>query len=109
VAKFGPFRVPGTIEEVWAQIRAIASGVKDLTFGDNFISWETEVTIPAASEVAIRNQFRNSIIPTRWVVVNVEGSNSIVKGTATQWSEDFVSLKNLHASLSATVTVIFLK
>lgn len=107
MAKFGPFRVPGTIEEVWAQIRAIASGVKDITFADNFISWEETITIPAASEKVIRNQFRNGIIPSRWIVVNAEGSNYVVKGTA--WSADFISLKNLDAALAATVTVVFLK
>lgn len=108
MAKFGPFRVPGTIEEVWAQIRAIASGVRDITFSDNFISWEETITIPAATEKVIRNQFRGGIIPSRWVVVNVEGSNSVVKGTSA-WSADFISLKNIHASLSTTITVVFLK
>lgn len=86
-------------------LREISNAFSALKFTDNFQCFKVEVTIPATSELAIRNQFRDGKIPTERLIVR-GNSGSVVDGD-TEWTRDFVYLKNTAAS-SATVTVIFL-
>lgn len=107
MAKFGPFRVPITISGVWLIIRAITSGLGNLNFADNFDSFETDVTIPSATELAIRNEFVSGIVPTRWIILDQSGAGQVTKGTTT-WSGDYVYLYNNGGS-SVTIKVLFLR
>lgn len=82
--------------------------VYSLSFVDNFKAWETTQTIAANTELAIPNEFPNRAIPTRWIVVNHVGSGIVVRGDS-EWTSDYVFLKNRSATDSATVTVIFFR
>ncbi len=79
--------------------------LKRLSFSDNFESFQETVIIPATAEVAIENKLRGAI-PTQRLFVR-SNSADVVDGD-TEWTENFVYLKNLGAS-EATVTVVFIK
>jgi hypothetical protein len=83
----------------------LVDGLRKLTFGENFQSFEVEVTIAAGAEQEIRNLLRDTV-PTKRIIVR-GNSNEVVYGD-TEWTTDFVYLKNIGAS-DATATVVFLK
>lgn len=85
--------------------RELAVGLRDLTFADNFRSFEKVVTIAATTEEQIRNEL--SFIPTRYIIVSQEGNGLITKGT-TEWSSNFLYLYN-NGAASVTATVIFFR
>lgn len=80
-------------------------GLHKLKLEDNFEHFQVELTIPAASELEIRNELRD-VIPSRRLIVRGNGVG-IADGDAV-WTKDFVYLKNTSAS-SATFTVMFFK
>jgi hypothetical protein len=82
--------------------------VYQLTFVDNFRAWETTQTIAANTEVAIPNAFQNGAIPTKWIVSDHRGNGIVVRGD-TEWTSDYVFLKNRSATDSVTVTVLFFR
>lgn len=115
--KFGSFKeFRGGLESVISEylrvdmtriLRELAVGLTKLSFEDNFESFITEVTIPATSEIEIRNQLRG-ITPTKRIILRGgSGAQNVVDGS-TDWSNDFVYLQNLGGS-SVTVTVMFLR
>ena len=89
-------------------LRELSYGLTKLTFADNFESFKVSVTIPATSELAIRNQLRSGQIPTERIIVRGKsGAENVVDGD-TDWTKQFVYLKNVGAS-AATVTVLFIR
>jgi hypothetical protein len=88
-----------------ALVKDLANGLKFLTLGDNFNSFETEITIPATSELGIRNQLTS--IPKKYIIVDQTGNGLITRGT-TLWSKDKVYLYN-NGSVSVTATVVFME
>lgn len=94
--------------ELVQNLREIVTALKKLTFSDNFESFQTTVTIEAASELAIRNQMRGTIPSKRLIVRGDDQSPNVVDGD-TDWDLNYVYLKNIHATLATTVTVIFFK
>jgi hypothetical protein len=86
-------------------IRELDLGLTRLSFVDNFRAFKTTVTIPAGTELAIRNELR-SVIPSERIILR-SNSSSIVDGD-TAWSLNFVYLKNTGGS-QATITVVFLE
>lgn len=93
-------------EDFSAMMRELRIGLTKLSMEDNFESFTVEVTIAASTESAIRNRFRDGTIPSKRIIVRSTGSG-LVDGD-TEWSKDFVYLKNSGAA-SLTATVIFLK
>lgn len=93
-------------KELASCVRELRNGLSKLDLNNNFESFEWTGTIAASSEQAIRNQFRDGIIPTKRLIVRATG-NGVVDGD-TEWTVDYVYLKNTVAS-AVTVTVIFLK
>lgn len=87
-------------------LRDLQLGLTKLSFEDNFQSFEIEVTIGAGAELAIRNEIRDAIPSQRLIVRGGAGSQDIVDGD-TEWTRDFVYLKNTGGS-SATATVVFI-
>lgn len=85
-------------------LRELQTGLQNLSFAENFDSFEVTVVIPATSELAIRNQLRAK--PSKRIIVRSD-STTIVDGN-TSWSEDYVYLQNTGGS-SAIVTVIFFR
>lgn len=93
-------------EDLAVTLRDLRTGLTQLSFLDNFRSFEVTVTIAAGEELAIRNQFRDGTIPTRRIVVRA--NDYTLTDGATAWSKEFVYLKN-SGSGSLTATVVFLK
>lgn len=89
-------------------LRELSVGLKKLDFLENYESFKVSVSIPATSELAIRNELRDGTIP-RFRIVVKGGANAqhIVDGT-TAWTSDFVYLYNTSAS-TATADVVFFK
>ena len=89
-------------------LRELAVGLTRLSLLDNFDSFSVQVTIPATTEVEIRNELVSKEVPTqRLIVRGGSGAENIVDGD-TQWTKDFVYLQNTGGS-DVTVTVMFLK
>lgn len=84
-----------TFQEVSRALRTLGGVLRQLTFADNFESFEVDVTISATSEVTILNQL--GFIPSRYVVFSMEGDGSVRKG-ATEWTSAIVTLRNPDAS-----------
>ena len=93
------------IEDIINLTRQLAIGLRDLTFGDNFKSFETEVVISATSEARVRNTL--NLMPTKYIIVSQEG-NGLVTKSDTLWNDNFLYLYNNGAE-EVTITVIFLK
>lgn len=86
-------------------LKELITGLRNLTFADNFQSFEVEVDIPATSEVAIANQFKG-VIPSKRIIVKAN-VNTVVDGD-NAWTTSYLYLKNTGAT-AATVKVLFLK
>ena len=94
--------------EMPAFLREMALGLNKLSFIDNFNAFKTVITIPASSEIQIRNQLRSKEIPTeRFIVRGGTGCGNIVDGD-TEWTNEFLYLKNTGGS-AVTCTVFFIK
>lgn len=95
----GPF---STLNQL---LKELITGLKRLTFADNMETFEFSGTIAANTEKKIRNPLTS--IPS-YVIINGVGNALVTKGN-TNWSTDFVYIKNHDASNSSTVKAIFFK
>ena len=84
-------------------LRELYNGLTKLSFDDNFNSFTVSVTVPATSELPIRNQLDR--IPTGKIILRDGASNAVVDG-ATAWTRDFVYIQNTSGS-AVDVTVVF--
>jgi hypothetical protein len=84
------------------------TALRTLSFDDNFESFEVEMTIPAASEISVRNQFRDGKVPSFYIVVEHIGEGQIRKGSTT-WTAELLYMKNVHATEELTARVRFFK
>lgn len=106
------FRIGTTIEEVVQYLELyLAKTLTDITtclnrlsFQDNFQSFQTEVTIAAGQELAIRHNLGG--IPSGMLTLRTTGTG-IVDGT-TPWTEDYIYLQNTSAG-SITSTIVILR
>jgi hypothetical protein len=87
-------------------LRELSNGLSNITFSDNFESFEVIVTIAASSELAIRNELRGKTPSKRIIVRGSDGVQNIVDGD-TQWTESYVYMKNTGLS-PVSVTLVFL-
>lgn len=88
------------------ELKDLEVGLKRLDFINNFRSFKAEVTIPANSEVSIKNLL-TPVIPSQRLIVRQSGNGVVADGTS-KWTSDKVYLYN-HGAVSVTVTVIFLE
>jgi len=95
-----------TIREFSLLVKELATGLRDLTFGDNFNSFEWNGTITANTEEKIRNTL--TITPSKYIIVHQVG-NALITAGATEWDGNFVYLKNNDATNSATIKIIFMR
>lgn len=86
-------------------LREIQVGLQNLTFSDNFRSFEATVTIPAG-DLNFRVQNRLPVTPSKRIIVR-SNSNQVIDGTD-PWSQDYVYLGNPGGS-DATVTIVFMR
>ena len=87
--------------------RELTVGLTKLDLEENFNSFLVNgIVVPAASELAIRNQL--NVIPTQRIIVKGgTDSNNVVDGD-TPWDINFLYLKNVGAT-DATINVLFIK
>lgn len=90
-------------------LRELQHGLTRLRFADNFDSFIVDVTVPTGgTDFAIRNRLRSGQIPTHRIILRGgSGSESVVDGD-TDWTKDFVYLKNTGGS-DVAVTVGFFR
>jgi len=93
------------LKEIPQLIKELANGLKFLDFANNFSSYEVEVSIPATTELGIRNQLTN--IPKKYIITSQTGNGLITMGTST-WTKDKVYLYN-NGAVTVTATIIFLE
>lgn len=86
-------------------IRDLSNGLRNLTFGDNFQSFEQVVEIAATTELSIRNQLTN--IPKKYIIVDQTGNGLITRSTS-EWSNDYLYLYN-NGAVTVTATIIFME
>lgn len=86
-------------------IRHLSAGLERLSFKDNFEGFEAIVTIPASSEVKVRNQL--NFIPTKYIITQQRG-NGLVTAGDTKWDANFLYMKN-HGASQTIVTLQFLR
>lgn len=89
--------------------KELVNVLNNLTFEDNFQSFSFTGTIAANSELPIRNKFRGGITPTKRIIVRGDTYSPYIVDGDTPWNQNFLYLKNTHASQPATATVIFLR
>ena len=90
-----------TIEQL---IKELSTGLRRLTFSNNFESFETTVTIPATSTVIIPNQL--TFRPTKYIIVSQTGAGQVTKEA--DWTDNQLFLYNNGGSI-VTITVIFFR
>ena len=93
------------IKDIVNLTRQLAVGLRNLTFTDNFDSFEVELEISATTEIRVQNQL--NLMPTRYILVSQTGNGLVTKGT-TEWTDSFLYLYN-NGAVTTTVTIIFLK
>jgi hypothetical protein len=94
------------IKDFTKLVRELAIGLTRLTFTQNFEAFQTEITIPANSTLAIRNQL--SFIPSGRIILR-QDAEAVISDSTTDWSLEYVYLQNHHATNPVTLTVLFLR
>lgn len=95
-------------EELSYTLRGLRSGLTKLRFTENFECFEVEISIEAGQEYPVRNLLRDAI-PRYWIAARKnEAALSVCDGD-TDWSKDYLYLKNTHATDTATLTVLFFR
>ena len=95
-----------TLKDLAKIIKELSTGLRVLSFGDNFDSFEVDLTLTAGQEIAtIRNQL--TVIPNRVIVLGQSGNGVIAKGT-TAWDSNYLSIIN-HGAVTVTVKLLFLR
>lgn len=96
------------ITELAATLRSLRSTLLKLQFTDNFECFELELSIPALTELPIRNLLRDKPV-SKWVMVRKnEAALSVCDGDS-DWNINYVYLKNTHATDTAEFTVLFFR
>ncbi len=108
--KFGDIKLEDVVKYLTEELRMtfvqLHLGLRSLSFEDNFESFLVEVTIDSSAEKVIRNQL--TVIPSKRIIVRGgTGAEKVVDGP-TEWTKDYVYLKNTGAS-AVTVSVLFVR
>lgn len=98
------FRIE-SLQTMQQLIKELSTGLRRLTFGNNFESFEVDVEIPTTSEVSVRNQL--TFRPTKYIIVSQSGNGLITKGP-TDWTDNNLYLYNNGAS-DVEATIIFFR
>lgn len=89
----------------------LETGLRRLDFANNFNSFEVEVTVPDQTETVgdykIRNQF-DPHIPTGMLIIKQTG-NAFVTAGDTEWTKDYIYIKNHSTTIDAVVKLVFFK
>lgn len=92
------------LESLANELRVI---FRHLSPEDNVNGFLWTGTIEAGVETSIPNKMKDRTNPKYFVVLMIEGVSDLVKGS--NWSDSFVTLKNVHPTDSLTATVYFFR
>lgn len=95
-----------SLQNLPSLLKELAVGLRNLSFSENFDSFEVEVTITANTEKQIRN--RLTAIPKKYIIVRKSNGSEVADGP-TEWTSDFLYLKNYDTTNDTTITVVFLR
>ena len=99
------FNIIDSLKTVKELSKELSTRLRALTFDDNFKSFEKEITIPATTEVSIRNEL--TTIPNYVINVGQTGNGLVTKGD-TAWNINYLTIKN-NGAASVTVKLLFLR
>ena len=103
MAKFGRLE---TIKDFKVLLKELSTGLRQLTFNDNFESFEIDLNLTSGEEKNnIRNQLK--IQPSRYIIVFQTG-NGLVTAGDTAWDNNYISFKN-HGSNTVDVKIKVLR
>lgn len=98
--------------DLGALLKELRAGLQRLSFGENFHAFQWQGDIDAGEEVAIPNTLEGvsgeRYIPSGVLLMTVEGPDAVSKGP-TDWTYQFVFLKNRASTSTVTVRAIFFK
>jgi len=97
------FNIEG-LKNISRIVKELATGLRALTFSQNFESFEVTETITSGSTTIVRNQL--TVEPTKYIIVSNDGDGVISKGST--WDTNYISFKN-NGSIEADVTIIVMK
>lgn len=98
-----------TLKDLPRIVKELSTGLRSLTFGDNFDSFETaEITLASGASTKVRNQL--TITPTRFILVWSKGDANIGASDTTgeDWNSNFIYFKN-YGSNSATFRAVIMR
>lgn len=93
------------LRDIKSLVKELANGLMNLTFAQNFNSFEQVVEITATTELSVRNQLTK--VPERYIVVSQTGNGLITKGS-TEWTKDYITFYN-NGSVTVTATILILE
>ena len=83
------FPLIGTVSET---LKAWANSLRNLTFNDNFKSYEWIGELEAGEEKGITHRLK--VIPTRFIIISAKNTNQIIEGD-TRHTNQFFYVKNV--------------
>lgn len=83
----------------------LVTGLSKLTFRDNFMQYQVDVSILAGEEQAVEHHL--GVIPAGRIIFAGEGG--IIQDAATKATDMFWYLKNVSSTSTGTATVIFFR
>jgi hypothetical protein len=93
--------------ELAATVRELRVGLQNISFVDNFDSFENVLTIPANTESEILNILGG--IPSYYLILSADkGGLSVCKGDS-EWTLERIYLKNTSLTDAANITVRFFR
>ena len=94
------------IKSFYALLKELSVGLRDLTFSDNFKSFEWSGTLDASvTNYPIRHSLTGA--PTKYIIVHQTG-NAVITAGSTAWDSNFVYMTN-NTATAAVVTIIFFR
>lgn len=88
-------------------LRNLFTGLSKLSYADNFDQFTAEVEF-TSTEMQIRNGFRDGSIPVGFQMLNGQGDVILLPGS-TEWTSDYVYVRNSNGANGASATVMFFK
>ena len=95
-----------TLKDLKSLVKQLALGLTDISFIDNFTSFETTIVIPATSEFIIRNKLTTK--PNSVIIAGQTGNGLITKSSTNEWTDTQLYMYN-NGSEEVTVKLLFIK
>lgn len=92
--------------DLWTWMRDVTTAFSRINFLENFQSFLiSNLSIPAGTEVPIKNQLPAGVVPTGRIITRQTGDANIIDGVS-PWTANFLYLQNPSMN-DAVVSVLF--